>query len=69
MASTINLSKIMRVSWIIQKNSTHSRSRALIAAWAISLNEDLVIQHVAFKLNHHRAVPQKALNQISIFNP
>jgi hypothetical protein len=67
MAQHINVSRIMRISWVIQKQTRRNRSKSLMAAWAIFQNEEIVIQHLAFRLNHNRPVKEKALGQISIF--
>jgi hypothetical protein len=57
----------MRISWDIQKQTRRNRSKALTAAWAIFQNEDIVIQHLALRLNHNKAVKPRALSQMSIF--
>jgi hypothetical protein len=59
----------MKMSWEIQRNRRNTRSKALQAAWAIFSNEDVTVYYLVTKLNHHRPVKQKALNQISLFNP
>jgi hypothetical protein len=68
MANTINLSRIMHISWTVQKAKACNRRKALRAAWAILQNEDVVIQYTALRLNHNRPVKTKTLNQMSIFN-
>lgn len=61
------LSRLMKISWDIQKTKSKTRSKSLQAAWAIFSNEDITIQYLALRLNHNRAVKQAALNQMSIF--
>ncbi len=67
MKSTINLSRLMRISWVIQRNKHNTRSKALIAAWAILTNEDVTVLYLTRKLNRDKPVPQRAVNQMSIF--
>ncbi len=67
MARTTNLSRLMRISWDIQKSKRKTRSKSLQAAWAILANEDITIYYLAIRLNHNREVKQKSLNQMSIF--
>jgi hypothetical protein len=61
------LSRLMKLSWDIQKNKRKTRSKSLTAAWAIMSNEDITIHYLALRLNHQRAVKQTALNQMSMF--
>lgn len=37
------LSKLMHLSWEVQKRRKSSRSKSLLAAWAIFLNEDITV--------------------------
>ena len=68
MANNIkNLSRLMHISWDIQKQKNKTRSKALQAAWAIFSNEDITVLYLATKLNHHRPVKPKALNQMGLF--
>ena len=68
MAPKDRLSRLMKISWDIQRTKSKTRSKSLQAAWAIFSNEDITIQYLALRLNHHRAVKPKTLNQMSIFN-
>jgi hypothetical protein len=63
----MKLSRLMRLSWDIQKSRTKTRSNALKAAWAIVSNEDITVHYLVRKLNHHRPVPQKAIGQMGLF--
>jgi hypothetical protein len=68
MTNTDNLSRLMRISWDIQRRRNKTRSKALMAAWAIFNNEDITVQYLARKLNHNRPVTQKAAGQFALFN-
>jgi hypothetical protein len=61
------LSRLMRISWDIQKTKHKTRSKALQAAWAIFSNEDITIQYLTKKLNHNKPLPPKAQGQFSLF--
>jgi hypothetical protein len=68
MANNIkNLSRLMKLSWDIQRSKRKTRSKALQAAWAIFSNEDVTVFYLVTKLNHHRPVKQQALNQMGLF--
>lgn len=69
MRHTNFLSRLMRMSWDIQRNKCKSRSKALTAAWAILSNEDVTVFYLTKRLNHDRPVKTKALGQIGLFNP
>ena len=45
-------SRIMRLSWQIQKTRKTTRSKSLVSAWAIFLNEDITVYHLAKKHSH-----------------
>jgi hypothetical protein len=69
MTSNINdLSRLMRISWDIQRTKKKTRSKALQAAWAIFSNEDITVLYLVTKLNRSRPVKDKHLNQFSLFN-
>lgn len=63
------LSRLMKMSWEIQRNKHNSRSKALTAAWAILSNEDVTVFYLTKRLNHDKPVKPKALHQIALFNP
>ena len=67
MATTTNLSRLMRISWDIQKRKRKTRSKSLTAGWAILNNEDITVHYLALRLNRNKEVRPQALNQISIF--
>ncbi len=62
------LSRLMRLSWDIQKRRKSTRSKSLQAAWAICSNEEVTVYYLVRKLNHDKPVPQKVLNQMALFN-
>lgn len=68
MKPKINLSRLMKLSWKIQRAKSCNRSKALISAWAILNNEDLTILYLSLKFNGDKAIPTKSLNQITLFN-
>ena len=68
MTSTINLSRLMKISWIIQKRKHQTRSKALFAAWIIVKFEDITVEHLTQKLNRNKPIPQQALKQFALFN-
>lgn len=69
MLATSFLSRLMKMSWEIQKNKRSNRSKSLTAAWAILSNEDVTVFFLTKRLNHGKPVSERALNQISLFNP
>lgn len=46
---TRQLSRIMSLSWQIQRQRGATRSRSLMAAWAIFLNDEIVVHHLTRK--------------------
>lgn len=56
------LSRLMRVSWDIQKRNNKTRSKALTEAWAIFSNEAIAVHYLARKLNHGKPLPERARN-------
>ena len=63
-----HLSRLMHISWDIQKRRNSTRSRAFQAAWAIFSNEDITVHYLTKKLNHNKPVPAKAAGQFALFN-
>lgn len=56
---THKLSRLMYLSWEIQRKKNHSRSKALLAAWAILLNEDITIYYLVKKHSPGRTLKCK----------
>lgn len=44
----------MRLSWNIQKSKKCNRSKALLSAWAIYLNEDITLYYLTRRFSHER---------------
>lgn len=65
--NTKRLSRLMRISWDIQRSKRKTRSKALQEAWAICSNEDITVLYLVRRLNHHKPVSNQALNQFSLF--
>ena len=61
------LSRLMKISWDIQRNKSKTRSKSLQAAWAIVNNEDITIRYLMRKLNRNKAVTERAANQYALF--
>jgi hypothetical protein len=61
--TTHNRSRIMRLSWEIQKNSNSTRGKALTAAWAFFANEKILVQY----LIRGRKLKPGVLTQYSLF--
>lgn len=60
-------SRLMRMSWQIQKRRGKSRSQSLIAAWVIFLNEDITVYHLVHKhASVRNANPHS--NNLTLFN-
>jgi hypothetical protein len=59
-------SDIMLLSWQLQRRKNYSRSRSLLAAWAIYLNEDLLIFRLIKKHTRKRKYTVNLL-QLTLF--
>lgn len=62
------LSRLMRISWQIQYRRKSNRSKSLIAAWAIFLNEDITVHHLVKKHSHERYVNKVDANTLTLFS-
>ena len=51
---TQKLSRLMYLSWEIQRKKKYSRSKSLFAAWAIFRTEDITVYHLVRKHSHER---------------
>jgi hypothetical protein len=51
---TKKLSRLMYLSWEIQRKKGCTRSKSLSAAWAIYLKEDITVYHLVKKHSHER---------------
>lgn len=61
------LSRLMTISWTIQRRKRNTRSKALSQAWAIIGNEDIAVSYLVQKLNHNKPVKPTVKNQFSLF--
>ncbi len=57
----------MRLSWEIQKRKHRNRSKALLAAWAIFLNEDITVYHLTRKHSHERYANKIQPEHLTLF--
>ena len=64
---THKLSRLMYMSWEIQRKKRYNRSRWLYSAWAIFLNEDIAVFHLVRKHGTERGNKQMNLNSLSLF--
>lgn len=64
---TIQLSRLMRLSWQIQKSRKYNRSKSLLAEWSIYLNEDSTVFHLVQK---HSGTKNSSvtLNNLTLFH-
>lgn len=65
------LSRLMKLSWDIQKRRRSTRAKALEQAWAIVNNADVTVFYLAKKLNRFKDMnwkdEQKVREQYSLF--
>ena len=57
----------MHISWEIQRRKNKTRSKALMAAWAIFLNEQIAVEYLTRKLNRNKPLPEKVAGQFALF--
>ena len=50
--NTQHKTKLMKISWQIQRRRKSTRSKSLLSAWAIYLNEDITVFHLVRKHSH-----------------
>ena len=61
------LSRLMTISWAIQRRQRSTRSKALSQACGIILNEDITVSYLVQRLNHHKPVKPGVRGQFSLF--
>jgi len=66
--ATLQCSRLMRLSWQIQKRRKITRSKSLLAAWAIYLNEDITVYHLAVKHSHDRYPNKLQTGHLTLFD-
>ncbi|MBS1666706.1 MAG: hypothetical protein JST58_04945 [Bacteroidetes bacterium] len=62
------LSRLMRMSWEIQRRRKSGRSKSLRSAWAIFLNEDITVYHLVKKHSHERYANRVEAGNLTLFN-
>lgn len=65
---TKHKAKLMRLSWEIQRRRHCTRSKSLISAWAIYLNEDITVFHLTRKHSHQHYKNNVQHNRLTLFN-
>jgi hypothetical protein len=63
-----HLSRLMRMSWEIQKRKKSTRSKSLCAAWSIFLNEDISVFYLTKKHSHDRYENKVRPEHLTLFN-
>ena len=61
------LSKLMYLSWEIQRKKKCIRSKALQSAWAITQNEDITVYYLIKKHSHTSYENKRQTAQIGLF--
>ncbi len=62
------LSRLMYLSWEIQRKKKHTRSKALLSAWNILLNEDITIYYLVKKHSHERYSNNVQTGHLTLFS-
>jgi hypothetical protein len=60
-------SKLMRLSWQIQRRRKCDRSKSLVSAWAIYLNEDITVYHLVRKHSHEHYANKTEIQSLTLF--
>jgi hypothetical protein len=68
MKHTTRLSYLMVLSWEIQRKKKSSRSKALQAAWAITLNEDITVYYLVKPHSNKNIPPKKQSSNLALFS-
>ncbi|HEV3249923.1 MAG TPA: hypothetical protein VGZ71_03170 [Puia sp.] len=61
------LSRLMGMSWEIQRSRNYNRSKSLGAAWAIFLNEDITVYHLVKKHSRNQIVNKAQVRHLTLF--
>lgn len=65
---TVQRSRLMRLSWEIQKRrKKYNRSKSLLSAWAIYLNEDITVYYLMRKHTTRRQSGTTTASNLSLF--
>ncbi len=65
---THKLSRLMYLSWEIQRKKKCTRSKSLFAAWAIFLNEDITIYYLVKKHSPERYTNKVQTAHLTLFS-
>lgn len=57
----------MRMSWQIQRHRNYNRSKSLVSAWAIFLNEDITVYYLVRKHSQERYANKVDASSLSLF--
>ncbi|HEX4373385.1 MAG TPA: hypothetical protein VHZ50_08805 [Puia sp.] len=63
-----HLSRLMRMSWEIQRKKKVSHSKSLFATWAIFLNEDITVFYLTKNHRHDRYINKVQPLHLTLFN-
>ena len=61
------LSKLMYLSWEIERKKHCTRSKALQSAWAITQNEDIAIYYLVKKHSHVKNLNKVKIQDLTLF--
>lgn len=61
------LSKLMYLSWEIQRKKNCIRSKALQSAWAITQNEDITVYYLVKKHSHEKYPNKVKVQDLTLF--
>ncbi|MDF2188687.1 hypothetical protein [Paraflavitalea sp. CAU 1676] len=65
---THQLSRLMYLSWEIQRTKHNNRSKALTAAWAIVNNADITIHYLLRKHSGSKTTTPNAASKLTLFH-
>ncbi|UCJ08643.1 hypothetical protein KTO58_05505 [Chitinophaga pendula] len=65
--NTTTLSRLMRMSWEIQRRRHTNRSKALLSAWVILKNDDIAVGYLHAKHSTRHSKPMASKN-FTLFN-
>lgn len=68
MTHTKRLSHLMILSWEIQRKKKSTRAKALQAAWAITLNEDITIYYLVKRHSHNKYPNKIQAKSLALFS-
>jgi len=68
MKHNTRLSYLMRLSWEIQRKKKCLRHKALTAAWAIVLNEDITIYYLVKRHSHEKYQNKVEAKNLALFS-